>query len=159
MFCQDAAAAAAAANSSNDMSVPSLAHKRAHSSTDDVSDSSQVAARLLPIFSSGFTAVDDHSQSALPGRASSQELAVSEHKSTELEPLRASDVSRRNDSDAVASAPTGDYAIATVDSGSDSSNYVRSIVNYLPPDILHPAGSPSRLREYDDGNVVEPAAD
>jgi len=158
VICQDAAAAATV-NPSNNISVPtSLAH-RAHSNTHDVSDASGVAARLLPISSSGFTASEDH---LLPERAS-QELAAGEYKSAEFnkteseETLRVSDVSKRNDSGAVASAPTGDYVIATVDSGSDSSNYVMGSIVNLPPDMLHPAGSPSRLREYDDSDIVEPA--
>ena len=118
-----------------------------HSSTDDVSDSSEVAARLLPVSSSGFTVSD-----ILPRRAS-QEQAASDEKSAELETLLGGDVRERNGSGAVGS----DYAIATVDSDSDSSTYVISKVNYLPPDMWHPAGSPSHLRRHDDCNVVESA--
>jgi len=131
--------------------------------TADVSDWSEVTARLLPANSSAST--DTSGTEYHPARAdcvlalsilpqlASQEPLATEHESIELDTVRGSDVSGRDASGGV----TSDYVIAGPDSGSGSTSYVRVVANCLPRDMLCPAGSPSRLREIVAGDVAETA--
>jgi len=93
--------------------------------------------------------------SVLPQFASEEPLA-NEHEALELQTVRG--VSRSNSSDGVVNVSVGDYAIASLDSDNDWSSYVGGAVNYLPPDIQRPTGSPSRLRDDNAGGDVAESA-